>query len=237
MEKKMQIHPALTPVQQEIHSFVRASIKKEQRPPTYQEIGTAVQITNLNMVVYHLERLEKYGLLIRQPRLRDQKQGWEHCVIKLTLPVKGRIAAEEPLEVFDDVEQVLDAGVSMAQCDVYVLQVKGPSLTEDHLCNGDYVVVREQLSCVSNDVIVAIYGQGAGARATIKRFSCEGDDVVRLLPAYPSADAKPNPPVGARHIPKQVWDQEWQVQGRVLVVVRLSDTKGTILSCPALNLG
>jgi repressor LexA len=157
--------------------------------------------------------LEKKGLISRQPK---KSRG-----IKLTrptngVPVVGSIAAGEPLDIFAEADQrFVDVGSSLAENEnAYALVVKGRSMIEDHICDGDYVVIKPQKTCQNGDIVVAVHMQeGISGSATLKRFFQEKDhDRVRLQPA--------NSELEPILIPRSVWDREWQVQGKVVAIFR-----------------
>ncbi len=126
--------------------------------------------------------------------------------------VLGSIAAGEPLEVFTEPDEVLEAGRELEQQGAYALVVKGQSMIEDHICDKDYVVIKPQTTCENGDIVVAVHLQGNG-RATLKRFYQEKEqNRVRLQPA--------NSTMNPIFIPKTQWDQEWQIQGKVIAIFR-----------------
>ena len=139
--------------------------------------------------------------------------------IKLTkpvtgIPVMGSIAAGKPLEISTDPEEMLDAGRELEHDNTYALIVKGRSMIEDHICDGDYVVIKPQDTCNNGDIVVAVHLQeGAAGSATLKRFFREQEnDRVRLQPA--------NSELEPILIPKSEWDEEWKVQGKVVAIFR-----------------
>lgn len=201
-------------MQRKMYDFIVQYIKKEGMPPTNREIGQAMKIASTGHVDYHLTLLEKKGWITRQ--------GKKSRGIRLTKPVngvivKGTIAAGEPLDIYPDAEQTqtvdIGSGVVDTESD-YALIVKGRSMIEDHICDGDYVVVKPQKTCQNGDIVVAVHLQeGIEGSATLKRFFQEREhDRVRLQPANSEMD-----PI---FIPKSVWDREWQVQGKVVAIFR-----------------
>src|SRR5258708_2658782 len=163
-------------IQRRIFDFIVDYIKDEGMPPTNREIGQAMKITSTGHVDYHLSMLEKKSYILREPK---KSRG-----IKLVnqppsgIPVMGNIAAGEPLEIYTDADQMLDVGHQMEQQNTYALEVKGRSMIEDHICDGDYVVIKPQSACENGDIVVAVhFPQGSGGRATLKRFFQESDKV------------------------------------------------------------
>ena len=129
--------------------------------------------------------------------------------------MKGRIAAGEPLDIFSDAVESIDLHLDLVDSEnSYALVVRGRSMIEDHICDGDYVVIKPQSTCQNGDIVVAVHMQeGVEGSATLKRIFHEKEhDRVRLQPANSELD-----PI---LIPKSVWDREWQIQGKVIAIVR-----------------
>ncbi len=200
-------------IQRKMYDFIERYIKAEGMPPTNREIGRAMNIASTGHVDYHLTILEKKGMISRQEK---KSRG-----IRLTKPtsgvaIKGTIAAGQPLDIFPSEEQqTISVGNSLVETEnAFALIVKGRSMIEDHICDGDYVVVKPQSTCQNGDIVVAVHMQeGIEGSATLKRFFQEKDhDRVRLQPANSELD-----PI---LIPRNIWDREWQVQGKVVAIFR-----------------
>ncbi|GAC1426452.1 MAG: transcriptional repressor LexA [Ktedonobacteraceae bacterium] len=200
-------------IQRRMYDFIEKYIKAEGMPPTNREIGRAMSIASTGHVDYHLTILEKKGMISRQEK---KSRG-----IKLTKPtngvaIKGTIAAGQPLDIFPQEEQqTISVGAGIVDAEnAFALVVKGRSMIEDHICDGDYVVVKPQSTCQNGDIVVAVHMQeGVEGSATLKRFFQEKDhDRVRLQPANSELD-----PI---LIPRNIWDREWQVQGKVVAIFR-----------------
>lgn len=198
-------------IQRKMYEFIVSYIKAEGMPPTNREIGREMNIASTGHVDYHLTMLEKKGLISRQQK---KSRG-----IKLTrqihgVPVKGAIAAGQPLEISAEPDERVDMGRNLEQDENYALIVKGSSMIEDHICDGDYVVIKPQNSCESGDIVVAVHLQeGASGSATLKRFYQEKEhNRIRLQPANSELD-----PI---YIPKTEWDREWEIQGKVVAIFR-----------------
>src|SRR5712691_12108447 len=198
-------------IQKRIYDFIVNYIKQEGMPPTNREIGSAMKIASTGHVDYHLTMLEKKNLIEREAKksrgIKLKQQPWG-------IRVLGSIAAGEPLEVFTEPDEVLEAGRELEQQGAYALVVKGRSMIEDHICDGDYVVIKPQTTCQNGDIVVAVHTQeGPMGSATLKRFFQEKEhDRVRLQPA--------NSELTPIFVPKSEWDQEWQVQGKVVAIFR-----------------
>jgi repressor LexA len=200
-------------IQRKIYEFIDNYIKVEGMPPTNREIGRELHIASTGHVDYHLTMLEKKGLITRQPKKSRGIKLTKH--ISSGIPIMGKIAAGEPLDIFPDATETLDTGHALAdQGGAYALVVRGQSMIEDHICDGDYVVIKPQSTCQNGDIVVALHTQdGVQGSATLKRFFQEKEhDRVRLQPA--------NSELEPILIPKSVWDREWQVQGKVIAIFR-----------------
>ncbi|HTK12038.1 MAG TPA: transcriptional repressor LexA [Ktedonobacteraceae bacterium] len=203
-------------IQLRMYDFIVRYMKSEGMPPTNREIGRELQIASTGHVDYHLTMLEKKGLISRQPK---KSRG-----IKLTrqstgIPVMGTIAAGEPIDIFRDPSVSVDLGHGLVDAESsYALIVRGRSMIEDHICDGDYVVIKPQSTCQNGDIVVAVHMQeGEIGSATLKRFFQEKEhDRVRLQPA--------NSELEPILIPKSTWDREWQVQGKVVAIFRQCGT-------------
>jgi repressor LexA len=197
-------------IQLRIYEFIVAYMRKEGMPPTNREIGQAMKIASTGHVDYHLSMLEKKNYIVREPK---KSRG-----IKLVqqtptgIPVLGSIAAGSPIETYTDPGQVLEVSQNIDQQNTYALEVKGNSMIEDHICSGDYVVIKPQPFCQNGDIVVAVHFlEENKSSATLKRFFLEHDQ-VRLQPA--NSDMEPI------YVSKREWDNEWRVQGKVVAIFR-----------------
>jgi repressor LexA len=196
-------------IQKKIYQFIVEYMREEGMPPTNREIGSSMKIASTGHVDYHLSMLEKKGFITRESK---KSRGIKLVQQPYGVPVMGSIAAGEPLDIFTDSPETLDVGHDLEQQGAYALLVKGQSMIEDHICDQDYVVIKPQATCENGDIVVAVHLQGSG-RATLKRFFQEKErDRVRLQPANSEMD-----PI---YVPKSEWDQEWQIQGKVVAIFR-----------------
>lgn len=193
--------------------------REHRCPPTIREICSAVQIESTGHVAYHVGILEQEGLVSRVP---GRSRG-----LMLTrptgLPVRGTIAAGDPLDQFDEGEpEMLDFGElataitaipSSAAEGVYALRVRGTSMIEDGILDGDYVLIAPGPTAANGEIVVATHNTANGGRgaATLKRVFRRDGGVV-LQPA--------NVTLTARFIPAEEWNREWIVQGTVVAVHR-----------------
>jgi repressor LexA len=171
---------ALTDRQREILDFISRSITKRGYPPTLREIGSHFGIRSTNGVNDHLRALEKKGYLQRE----DLKSRALRPIVTtgqlVEVPVLGRVAAGQPLLAVrnhDDTVRVDRFFIGNSR-EVFALRVKGDSMIEDGIFDGDYVFVRKQLQANSGETVVAMIGD----EATVKRYYPEGD-TIRFQPA------------------------------------------------------
>ena len=173
----------LTKRQKEIFDYIRRYASKYGYPPTVREIGKAVGLHSSSTVHAHLANLEKIGLLRRDP---TKPRAIELLVDKAKrairgpgLPLVGQVAAGGPLLAEENIEEYLDVpAVVGGESGDFVLQVKGDSMRDAAILEGDYVVVRQADDADNGDIVVALLED----EATVKRFYREKDR-VRLQPA------------------------------------------------------
>ncbi len=173
----------LTKRQKEIFDFIRRYASRYGYPPTVREIGKAVGLHSSSTVHAHLANLEKVGLLRRDPTkpraielLVDRAK---RAMRRPGLPVVGHVAAGEPILAEENIEEYvqLPSAIGGEQGD-YILQVKGDSMRDAGILDGDYVVVSEAADADNGEIVVAMIED----EATVKRFYREKDR-VRLQPA------------------------------------------------------
>lgn len=170
--------PALTQRQREIYEFLRDKIVNRGYGPTVREIGLQFGIRSPNGVMCHLKALEKKGLISRESHMSRAIQLSNPPQPKTSMPLAGLIAAGQPLLALQQQERVDFSGLFNSD-DHFCLRVKGDSMIEDHIAEGDYVVVRKQVDCRDGDIVVA---RVDGDEATLKRYYRETHR-VRLEPA------------------------------------------------------
>ncbi|HKV85645.1 MAG TPA: transcriptional repressor LexA [Ktedonobacterales bacterium] len=195
--------------QTKIFDFIERYTRQNGMPPTNREIGAAVAIESTGHVDYHLSVLEKKGLIIRERkkargiRLAHQEESG--------LRIEGTIAAGAPLDIFTgDQRETLDLSAHQRE---YVLLVSGQSMIEDHIADGDYVLVDRYARADDGDIVVAVHkiANGDAGAATLKRIYRE-DGRMRLQPA--------NSQMEPIFITAEEWNGEWEVQGKVTAVYR-----------------
>jgi repressor LexA len=173
----------LTKRQKEIFDFIRRYASRYGYPPTVREIGKAVGLQSSSTVHAHLANLEKVGLLRRDP---TKPRAIELLVDRAKramrgsgLPVVGHVSAGEPILAEENIEEYVQvpSAIGSEEGD-YILQVKGDSMRDAGILEGDYVVVSQVDDAENGEIVVALIED----EATVKRFYREKDR-VRLQPA------------------------------------------------------
>jgi len=176
---------ALSERQQNMLQFIREYSAEHGRPPTVREIGLAVGISSTSVVDYNLRVLERDGHLKRE---RELSRGIElPGGSSPSVQVMGRIAAGEPIEAVQDPGDTVPVEKHLASQGCYALRVKGTSMIEDHIEDGDIVIIRPQATAENGETVVALLTNGAlpSGEATLKRYYREGSR-IRLQPRNPS---------------------------------------------------
>ena len=179
----------LTKRQQEIFDFIKRYGAEHGYPPTVRDIGKAVGLASSSTVHAHLANLERLGMLRRDPskpralELLDKAVGSVAGGVRTALgggglPLVGQVAAGQPILAEENIEEYIPvpqvAGGTEGE---YILRVRGDSMVDAGMLEGDYVVVRPQETATDGDIVVALVGE----EATVKRFFRENDH-VRLQP-------------------------------------------------------
>jgi repressor LexA len=182
----------LTKRQQEIFDFIKRYSADFGYPPTVRDIGKAVGLASSSTVHAHLANLEKLGLLRRDPTkpraiemLDRAREGVEQAVENVRslvrpegLPLVGQVAAGAPILAEENIEDyVAVPPLAGGETGEYVLRIRGESMKNAGILEGDYVVVRPQDDATDGEIVVALVGE----EATVKRFFREPDH-VRLQP-------------------------------------------------------
>jgi repressor LexA len=179
----------LTKRQQEIFDFIRKYSAKYGYPPTVRDIGKAVGLASSSTVHAHLANLEKIGLLRRDPskpraiELLDRAvesavESVRSMVHSDGLPLLGSVAAGQPMLAEENIEDFIAVpDLAGGHEGEYLLRIRGESMKEAGIIEGDLVVVRPQDTASDGDIVVALLGE----EATVKRFFREPDH-IRLQP-------------------------------------------------------
>ncbi len=197
--------------QKQILDFISQYIQMNGHSPTLQEIADAMGLASLATVHEHLQSLEKKGIIkrydgaVRGIEILDEKANSSLNMIEV--PLVGFIAAGEPIEAIENPLETVIVSSDMVsrtrRC--YVLQVKGDSMIEEKICDGDYVVIQQQETANNGDIIVALIDREF---ATLKTFYKEKNGMIRLQPANSKMD------------PIMVEASSLTIQGKVTGVIR-----------------
>ena len=181
----------LTGRQQEIWDFLVDYVDRHGYPPTVREIGDAVGLASPSTVHAHLANLERAGLLKRDPTKpralelsgRGRREPGKREEPRRGLPLVGEIAAGGPLLAEDNVEEYYAVPELLERGGAdFLLRVKGDSMVEAGILDGDIVVVKREQTAQDGDIVVALAGDDETAdEATVKRFFRE-DGRIRLQP-------------------------------------------------------
>jgi repressor LexA len=189
---------------EKILDYIRETIDERGYPPSVREIAEAVGLASTSAVHHHLTKLEKDGRLTKEAtRSRALTLPGSHGAKVVNAPIVGEIAAGQPIEAYEDRSETMALPAELApRHDTFVLRVRGKSMIEDHIDNGDYVVIQPQDTARDGEIVVAILEDNT---ATLKRFYKERDR-VRLQPANSEME-----PIYARDV---------KIQGKVIGVIR-----------------
>ena len=194
--------------QKQILDFIKQYIDKYSYSPTLGEIAEAIGVSSLATVHEHLQALVTKGVIkkfegaVRGIEVLDNKVS--SALKGIELPVLGFIAAGQPIMTYTDPDATIKVAPSMVSGKKrsYVLQVKGDSMIEEGILDGDYVIIEEQNTATDGDIVVALL---ENSLATLKRFFKEKDR-IRLEPANSSM-----PPIYATDV---------KIQGKCVGVIR-----------------
>lgn len=192
--------------QKQILRFIKEYIEKYGYSPTLGEIADAMGVSSLATVHEHLQALIHKGVLrkfdgaVRGIEVVDQ----EPAKNELELPVLGFIAAGQPIMAYTDPNATIGVSPTLVSSKKksYVLQVKGDSMIEDGILDGDFVIIEEQNTANDGDIVVALLDNGL---ATLKRFYKEKDR-IRLEPANSAM--------------QPIYTTDVQIQGKCVGVIR-----------------
>src|SRR5438067_6896226 len=203
---------AITRRQRQVYDFISDFVQKNGYSPSFEEIGDGLELSSLATVHKHISNLEKKGLLTRDynrsrsidllPPKGRLKQSMS-VNTAMVLPVMGRIAAGQPIEAVQNPETISLADFVRSK-EVFVLEVRGESMQDEAILDGDYVLVEKTKTAHNGDIIVALVET---TDATLKRFYREGDK-IRLQPS------------NAAMQPIIVPAASVEIQGRVIGVLR-----------------
>jgi repressor LexA len=203
---------AITRRQRELYDFLSRFVAEKGYSPSFDEIREGMGLNSLATVHKHVTNLEKKGLLTRDynrsrsidllPPKGKLKQSMA-VNTAMVLPLVGRIAAGQPIEAIQNNETISLADFVRSK-EVFVLEVRGESMQDEAILDGDYVLVEKTKTAHNGDIVVALVDR---MDATLKRFYREGDS-IRLQPS------------NATMKPIMVPAASVEIQGRVIGVLR-----------------
>lgn len=199
----------LTDRQRQILDFIRAEIHRRGFPPSVREIGEAVGLSSSSTVHSHLAALEAKGFIRRDPSkpralevldYRDTERAIDYGQVR-AVPLIGQVAAGSPILAAENIEATMSLPVEMADEQTFILRVRGDSMIDAGILDGDFVVVRQQTTAQNGEIVVALLGEDS----TVKRFFKEADR-VRLQPENSSMEP--------------IYSRDVQVLGKVVALFR-----------------
>ncbi len=175
----------ITDRQQQILDFIKAEIHRRGFPPSVREIGESVGLSSSSTVHSHLAALEAKGFIRRDPSkpralevfdFRDGDRAIDYGQAR-AVPLVGSVAAGQPILAAENIESTMTLPAEMADESTFILRVRGDSMIEAGILDGDYVVVKQQSTAQDGEIVVAMLED----EATVKRFYRESDR-IRLQP-------------------------------------------------------
>jgi repressor LexA len=201
---------ALTKRQREILDFIESFIQSSGYSPSFEEIAKFFGYRSLATVHEHLSNLERKGYIRRnynesrsvEPLATTQPA----AAVASEVPLLGLVAAGSPIEAIEADETVcVPEDMLSGRGPHFVLRVRGDSMIDDHIRNGDFVVVDGREAAENGEMVIALVN---GESATVKRYYREGDGRVRLQPSNDS------------HAPQYYSEDDVKVRGVVIGVIR-----------------
>ena len=209
---------ALTKRQKQVLDFIADFIEENGYSPSYEELAQAMQLASVATVHKHVQALETRNYLRRgfnqsrsievsEKYLQERRQSQILMTPpppRAEVPLAGRIVAGKPLEAVES-KDVLQFADFVGRGETFGLQVTGDSMIDDHICNGDYVLIERTQDAQNGEIVVALLDS---SETTLKRFYREPGHQIRLQPANQAME------------PMYYPTEKVQVQGRLLAVLR-----------------
>jgi len=203
---------ALTKRQKQVLDFIAGFVDDNGYCPSYEEIAKGLDLASLATVHKHISVLESKSYLKRgfnqsrslelAPKYLQEQRRPKPAIHEI--PLLGRIAAGAPVETVEQ-RETLNFSDFAGNGNTFALEVRGDSMIEDHICDGDLILIERVQQALDGDIVVALV---SGAETTLKRFYREPDNMVRLQPANSALK------------PILVPAPDIQIQGRLLAVLR-----------------
>lgn len=205
--------PKITARQQQVLEFIESQMRERGFPPSVREIGSAIGLTSPSTVHSHLNTLQRLGYLRRDPtKPRAIEVRWDPnsgAVMERRpvrhVPLVGDVAAGTDVLAEENVEEILPVPADFTgEGELFMLRVRGDSMIEAGILDGDFVIAVQQPVASENDIVVAGI---PGGEATVKRFSRQPGKIT-LVPANSSME------------PMEFADEDVTIYGRVVTVMR-----------------
>ena len=196
----------LTKRQREIYDFVRGFLEAHGYAPSLEEIAEHFGLSSVATVHEHLENLQSKGALRRDPnRSRAVEITLHQRVAAVEIPLYGQVAAGQPIEAVPGPEMIAVPEDLLGRGETYALKVSGDSMIDEHIEDGDYVIVERRETAHDGERVIALID---GESATLKTFHHEPDGTIRLQPA------------NERMTPLRYEPERVQIQGVAIGVLR-----------------
>jgi repressor LexA len=196
----------LTKRQRQILDYIQSFIEEYGYSPSFEEIARNFDYSSLATVHEHLSNLEQKGYLRKNyNKSRSLEPVQVASALAVELPLLGSVAAGLPIEAIEQQETVSVPHDMLRNGNNYVLRVKGDSMIDEQIRDGDYIIVNSRQVAENGEMVVALVG---GDSATVKKFYRERDGRIRLQPANPTM------------LPMFFPEDEVQIQGIVVAVIR-----------------
>jgi repressor LexA len=204
---------ALTRRQKDVLDFIAGYQVENGYNPSYEEIARGLKLSSIATVHKHISALAKKNYLSRganQSRSVEvapryvQEQSRNRFEASLTVPIHGTIAAGQPVQAFDTADS-LSFSDFVGRKETYALRVRGNSMVDDHICDGDMILVENTQDASDGQIVVALVD---GSESTLKRIYREQGNMIRLQPANETMS------------PIRVPASQVQIRGRLLAVLR-----------------
>ncbi|HJZ57812.1 MAG TPA: transcriptional repressor LexA [Gemmataceae bacterium] len=172
----------LTTKQQAIYNYIRKHIETKGFPPAIRDICDAFDISSPNGVMCHLKALQKKGYIHRVEKQKNKRAQARGITIPgvsaggFSLPLRGVVAAGRAIEA-EDTDERLELRDLFSSDDLFVVKVRGQSMVEGHIADGDYVVIRKKPTCENGEKVVAMVDKAM----TLKKYYKKRDQ-IRLEP-------------------------------------------------------
>jgi repressor LexA len=196
----------LTKRQKQLYDYIDDFIARHGYAPTLEEIGARFRLSSLATVHKHLTNLEEKGLIKRKwnfsraiEMVPQQKKA-----AAVELPLLGYVAAGAPIEALENAESFVVPEEFVRRQNTFALRVKGNSMIDDGICDGDYIIVEQRPSASNGETVVAL----VNGEATVKKFHRDKGGKIRLIPANESI------------APIIVKDRDVAIRGVVVAVMR-----------------